>query len=147
MNVIHNKTAILFAAACSSAAILANTNSSVQEKLHTFGLEVGLAFQLIDDVLDYNGDSKQLGKNIGDDLAEGKPTLPLIYVLQHGNTEQKQLISTAIQEGGLEHLDEIISVVRESGALEYTQQKAEDRIAIARECLTVVPESPFKKGL
>lgn len=147
MSVIHNKTAILFAAACSSAAILANTDSDVQAKLHTFGLEVGLAFQLIDDVLDYNGDSEELGKNIGDDLAEGKPTLPLIYVLQHGNAEQKQLISTAIKEGGLEHLDEIISVVRESGALEYTQQKAEERIAIAKECLSVVPESAFKKGL
>lgn len=147
MNVIHNKTAILFAAACSSAAILANTGSSVQQKLHTFGLEVGLAFQLIDDVLDYAGDSKKLGKNIGDDLAEGKPTLPLIYVLQNGNPEQKRLISSAIKEGGLDHLDEIISVVRQSGALEYTRQKAEERIAIAVECLTVVPESPYKKGL
>jgi octaprenyl-diphosphate synthase len=147
MNVIHNKTAILFAAACSSAAILSNTDSDVQEKLHTFGLEIGLAFQLIDDVLDYNGNSKELGKNIGDDLAEGKPTLPLIYVLQHGNTEQKQLISSAIKEGGLEHLDEIISVIKDSGALEYTQQKAEERIVIAKECLTVVPESPYKKGL
>ncbi len=147
MNVIHNKTAILFAAACSSAAILANTGPSVQQKLHTFGLEVGLAFQLIDDVLDYAGDSKKLGKNIGDDLAEGKPTLPLIYVLQNGNPEQKRLISSAIKEGGLDHLDEIISVVRQSGALEYTRQKAEERIAIAVECLTVVPESPYKKGL
>lgn len=147
MNVIHNKTAILFAAACSSAAILTNSDSSVQEKLHTFGLEVGMAFQLIDDVLDYNGDSDELGKNIGDDLAEGKPTLPLIYVLQHGNTEQKQLISSAIKAGGLEHLDEIISVVKESDALEYTQQKAAERIAIALECLNVVPASSYKEGL
>lgn len=147
MNVIHNKTAILFAAACSSAAILAKTEKDVQEKLHTFGLEVGLAFQLIDDVLDYNGDSKELGKNIGDDLAEGKPTLPLIYVMQNGNSDQKQLISTAIKEGGLEHLDEIISVVKESGALEYTQQKAVDRIAVAKDCLDVVPDSTYKEGL
>lgn len=147
MNVIHNKTAILFAAACSSAAILANTDLSTQEKLHTFGLEVGLAFQLIDDVLDYSGDSKELGKNVGDDLAEGKPTLPLIYVMQNGNADQKQLISTAIKEGGLDRLDEIIAVVKQSGALEYTHQKALERIVIAQECLAVVPDSPYKDGL
>ncbi|MBN4075391.1 MAG: octaprenyl diphosphate synthase [SAR86 cluster bacterium] len=147
MKVIHNKTAILFAAACSAAAILANADATVQEKLHTFGLEVGMAFQLIDDVLDYDGDSKKLGKNIGDDLAEGKPTLPLIYVMKNGNAEQKRLISSAIKEGGLEHLDEIINIVRESGALEYTQKKAEERIAIAKDCLTVVPASPYKEGL
>ena len=134
MNVIHNKTAILFAAACSSAAILSATDTAIQEKLHNFGLQVGMAFQLIDDVLDYNGDSETLGKNVGDDLAEGKPTLPLIYVIQNGNPEQKQLITTAIEQGGLDHLDEIITVVKDSGALEYTRQKAEERIAIAMDC-------------
>ena len=147
INVIHNKTAILFAAACSSAAILAKADINIQEKIHTFGLEVGMAFQLIDDVLDYNGDSNELGKNIGDDLAEGKPTLPLIYFMQNGNADQKQLISTAIKEGGLEHLEEIIAVVKESGALEFTKQKAIDRIASAMDCLTVVPNSPYKEGL
>lgn len=147
LNVIHNKTAILFAAACQSAAILAGTDLEVQEKLHSFGLEVGMAFQLIDDVLDYNGNSDELGKNIGDDLAEGKPTLPLIYALQHVNESQKHLLSTAIKEGGLEHLDEIISIVKESGALEYTQLRAEERIATALDCLSIVPESPYKEGL
>jgi octaprenyl-diphosphate synthase len=147
MNVIHNKTAILFAAACRSAAILSNTDVSIQEKLHAFGLGVGMAFQLIDDVLDYNGDSNELGKNIGDDLAEGKPTLPLIYVMQNGNADQKKLISTAIKEGGLDHLDEIITVVKDSGALKYTQQKAEERITIAKGCLTILPNSPYKEGL
>ena len=147
MNVIHNKTAILFAAACSSAAILSATDTAIQEKLHNFGLQVGMAFQLIDDVLDYNGDSETLGKNVGDDLAEGKPTLPLIYVIQNGNPEQKQLITTAIEQGGLDHLDEIITVVKDSGALEYTRQKAEERIAIAMDCLSVVPDSAYKEGL
>jgi len=147
MNVIHNKTAILFAAACSSAAILAKTDEATQAKLHSFGLEVGMAFQLIDDVLDYNGDSEELGKNVGDDLAEGKPTLPLIYVVQNGNPDQKQLITSAIEQGGLDHLDEIITVVRDSGALEYTRKKAEERIAIATDCLSVVPDSAYKEGL
>lgn len=147
MNVIHNKTAILFAAACSSAAILAKTDEATQAKLHSFGLEVGMAFQLIDDVLDYNGDSEELGKNVGDDLAEGKPTLPLIYVVQNGNPDQKQLITSAIEQGGLDHLDEIITVVRDSGALEYTRKKAEERIAIAMDCLSIVPDSAYKEGL
>ena len=147
LNVIHNKTAILFAAACQSAAILAGTEPGIQEKLHTFGLEVGMAFQLVDDVLDYNGNSDELGKNIGDDLAEGKPTLPLIFSLRNGSESQKQLLTSAIREGGLEHLDEIISIVRESGALEYTLQKAEERIATALACLSVVPDSKYKEGL
>ncbi len=147
MNVIHNKTAILFASACHSAAIIAKTDATVQKKLHTFGLEVGLAFQLIDDVLDYDGDSKEMGKNIGDDLAEGKPTLPLIYVMRNGNEVQKQLISSAIKEGGLDHLNEIITIVKESGALEYTKKKAQERIVIALDCLTVVPDSNYKDGL
>ena len=82
-----------------------------------------------------------------DDLAEGKPTLPLIFALQHVNASQKQLLTTAIKEGGLEHLDEIISIVRESGALEYTRKKAEERIAIALDCLSVVPDSTYKTGL
>lgn len=147
MNVIHNKTAILFAAACQSAAILAGVESTVQSSMHRFGLEVGMAFQLIDDVLDYNGNSEELGKNIGDDLAEGKPTLPLIYVMQHGDQAQKQLIAQAVKDGGLEHLQEIISIVRDSGALEYTRQCAEQCIETAMSCLEAVPESSYKEGL
>ena len=147
MNVIHHKTAILFAAACSSSAILANTDVSIQKNIYTFGLEVGMAFQLIDDLLDYSGKSSELGKNIGDDLTEGKPTLPLIYVMENGNADQKELISIAVKKGGLDNLDEIITIVKESGAFEYIQQKALERIAIAKECLTVIPNSPYKEGL
>ncbi len=147
IDVIHNKTAILFAAACQSAGILAGVDESIQKKLHTFGLEIGMAFQLIDDALDYDGDSEELGKNIGDDLAEGKPTLPLIFVMQNGNSQQKQLITKAIQNGGLDQLEEITSAVRETGALEYTVGKAEERIALALDCLSVVPESSFKEGM
>ena len=147
MNVIHNKTAILFAAACQSAAILAGTDSQTQQKLHEFGLQVGMAFQLIDDELDYSGDSSELGKNIGDDLAEGKPTLPLIYVMQHGSDSQKELIGHAIREGGLEHLDSIVAIVRDSGALDYTRKNAEQRIVTAIDCLQAVPASTYRDGL
>lgn len=147
LNVIHNKTAILFAAACHSAAILAAADASVQQKMHSFGLEVGMAFQLIDDVLDYSGDSAELGKNVGDDLAEGKPTLPLIYVLQHGTADEKALITEAIRDGGLEHLESIINIVRDSGALDYTRRNAEQRIKTALACLDVVPASSYREGM
>ncbi len=147
LNVIHNKTAILFAAACQSAAILAAADVSVQQKMHNFGLEVGMAFQLIDDVLDYSGDSAELGKNVGDDLAEGKPTLPLIYVLQHGTASEKALITEAIRDGGLEHLESIITLVRDSGALDYTRENAEQRIKTALACLDVVPASSYREGM
>src|SRR5690606_2810701 len=100
MEVIRNKTAILFAAACSTAAILAGADQATQEALHDFGLQVGLAFQLVDDVLDYTGDSVELGKNIGDDLAEGKPTLPLIHTMEHGPEADRRLIVAAIESGG-----------------------------------------------
>ncbi|MDY6983306.1 MAG: polyprenyl synthetase family protein, partial [Pseudomonadota bacterium] len=145
--VIRNKTAILFAAACSSAAILSGANEDVVQHLHTFGLEVGMAFQLIDDVLDYSGNSAELGKNVGDDLAEGKPTLPLIYTLLHGSEQHKQLIAGAIRDGGLEHLQEIISVVQQSGALAYTRKAAEQRIAVALESLACLPQSRYRAGL
>jgi octaprenyl-diphosphate synthase len=146
-SVIRNKTAILFAAACSSAAILAGASAEVEQQLHTFGLEVGMAFQLIDDVLDYSGNSAELGKNVGDDLAEGKPTLPLIYAMQHGTVEHKILIANAIRDGGLEHLQEIITIVQQSGALTYTRQAAEQRIAQALKALACLPESRYRAGL
>lgn len=147
MEVIRNKTAILFAAACSSAAILAGASEEVERQLHTFGLEVGMAFQLIDDVLDYSGNSAELGKNVGDDLAEGKPTLPLIYTLLHGSEQEKQLIAGAIRDGGLDHLQEIIAVVQQSGALAYTRQAAEQRIATALKSLACLPDSRYRAGL
>jgi octaprenyl-diphosphate synthase len=147
MEVIRNKTAILFAAACSSAAILAGANAEVEQHLHTFGLEVGMAFQLIDDVLDYSGNSTELGKNVGDDLAEGKPTLPLIYAMQNGTAPQKALIAAAIRDGGIKHLQEIIAIVQQSGALAYTRQVAEERVALALKCLACLPQSRYREGL
>ncbi len=145
--VIENKTAILFAAAGKAAAILAGAQTALCEDLYRFGLEVGMAFQLIDDVLDYNGNPDELGKNIGDDLAEGKPTLPLIYTMQHGNAVQRKLITEAIQHGGLDKLDEIIVAVRDCGALAYTRQQAEMRISSALQHLTLLPASCYREGL
>jgi octaprenyl-diphosphate synthase len=147
MEVIRNKTAILFAAACSAAAILSGASEATRSALHEFGLEVGMAFQLIDDVLDYAGDSAELGKNVGDDLAEGKPTLPLIHTLQHGSASEQQLITDAIEHGGLEHLPEIITAVRRSGALDYTRHVAEQRMTAALAHLDTLPDSEYRKGL
>lgn len=147
LEVIRNKTAILFAAACSTAAILSGAAAPVQQQLHNFGLQVGMAFQLVDDVLDYSGNSAELGKNVGDDLAEGKPTLPLIYTMRHGTNEQKALITAAIESGGLDHLPEIIAAVKLSGALAYTRNVAQQRIANALAELASIPDSIYRKGL
>ncbi len=147
LEVIRNKTAILFAAACSTAAILAGAALEIQQQLHKFGLEVGMAFQLIDDVLDYEGSAAELGKNVGDDLAEGKPTLPLIYVLQEGTPAERALITAAIENGGLERLSDVIAVVKRSGALDHTRRQAQQRIAQALQALDVIPASPFRHGL
>lgn len=147
LEVIRNKTAILFAAACSTAAILAGASIEVQQNLHTFGLEVGMAFQLIDDVLDYSGNSAEMGKNVGDDLSEGKPTLPLIYTLQTGTEADQALIENAIRNGGLEQLDAIIAAVQRSGALDYTRTVATRRIDLALQALAILPASPYRTGL
>jgi octaprenyl-diphosphate synthase len=145
--VIHNKTAILFAAACSTAAILAGASEAQVRKIYKYGLEIGMAFQLVDDVLDYDGSVEELGKNIGDDLAEGKPTLPLIYAMQNGSSAQRKLIESAILEGGLDKLDAIIHAVRSTGALDFTRAEAGRRIALALESLSEMPDSPYLKGL
>lgn len=147
LQVITSKTAILFAAACRTAGILADADDRTLQALHQFGLETGMAFQLVDDALDYSGDSEEMGKNVGDDLAEGKPTLPLIYTLQHGDPEARTLIEQAIREGGLDHLDRIISAVKDCGALDYTLQRASERVEAALACLQVLPASDYRDGL
>jgi octaprenyl-diphosphate synthase len=143
MEVIRNKTAILFAAAGSTAAILAGADATTRQQLHDFGM----AFQLVDDVLDYAGDAAELGKNVGDDLAEGKPTLPLIHTMLHGSAEDRALIEQAIREGGLDRLQDIIAAVRRSGALDYTRQVAAQRIDRALAGLQSLPDTPYKEGL
>ncbi|MCB1671393.1 MAG: octaprenyl diphosphate synthase [Gammaproteobacteria bacterium] len=147
LRVIHNKTAILFEAAAQCGAILAQADAAVEHSLRDFGLHVGTAFQLIDDILDYEGDAEKLGKNVGDDLAEGKPTLPLIYAMQHGSESDAQLIRDALRHGGLESLERIIQVVRDSGGLAYTRQLAEEQAQKASACLQALPESSYRAAL
>jgi octaprenyl-diphosphate synthase len=133
LDVIYRKTARLFEVGAEVAAILAGADASLRRALAQYGRHVGMAFQLIDDVLDYRGSPDERGKNLGDDLAEGKPTLPLIHALQKGNAEQRKLIRLAIEQGGLAELARITEAVEATGGLEYTQRLArtESRAAIA----------------
>ena len=141
-----DKTAILFAAACQLGAILSDRDE-LSQPMHDFGLHLGLAFQLMDDALDYVADSEELGKNVGDDLAEGKPTLPLIYAKQQCQPEDALLIKNCIENGGLEQLETIQKLIRETGAIEYTLQKARAEIAIAKQQLIKMPSNIYTEAL
>ncbi|NMR24743.1 octaprenyl diphosphate synthase [Pseudoalteromonas sp. NEC-BIFX-2020_015] len=148
MQVIYSKTAKLFEAATGLAAVITEQNEKTLKALNLYGMHLGTAFQLVDDVLDYNADADQLGKNIGDDLAEGKPTLPLIYAMQQGNAEQVQLIRDAIEHSnGMEHLDAILNTLNETNALEFTMNKANEEAYKAIACLSVLADSPYKEAL
>ncbi|MEM5508594.1 octaprenyl diphosphate synthase [Pseudoalteromonas sp. AS71] len=148
MQVIYSKTAKLFEAATGLAAIITEQDQSTLDALNLYGMHLGTAFQLVDDVLDYNADAEQLGKNIGDDLAEGKPTLPLIYAMQHGSEQQTQLIRDAIEHSnGMEYLEEILSALKQTNALEFTMQKAELEADKAIACLDFLAESDYKQAL
>ena len=147
MEVIRGKTARLFEASTHSAAALAGADAEQSEALRTFGDHLGIAFQLVDDLLDYRGDAATLGKNVGDDLAEGKPTLPLIYTMREGTAEQAALVRQAIQKGGLEDLESIRNAVEASGALDYTAQLARDYVARAIKCLEALPASEYRDAL
>ena len=148
MRVIHHKTAKMFEAAAETGAVLgARTEPDRCADFATFGLHLGIAFQLIDDVLDYQGDVSALGKNVGDDLAEGKPTLPLIYTIANGSPEQAKLIKDAIRNGGLDHLQHIIETVQASGGLQYTVDKAAEHTRLALDAIAAVPASPYKETL
>lgn len=147
MEVIHNKTAMLFEAASHTGAMLAGADEDREQALRDYGKHLGLAFQLVDDVLDYRGDAEAMGKNVGDDLAEGKTTLPLIYAMTEGSEDEKQLIRQAIRKGGLDDLPRILQIVNRSGALEYTMAKAREQAALAAACLKGLPESDHKESL
>jgi octaprenyl-diphosphate synthase len=128
LQVIRYKTAKLFEAAAQLGAIIGGGGESVVQTMATYGMHLGTAFQLIDDVLDYSGAELETGKHLGDDLAEGKPTLPLIFVLQNGNTEQAASVRRAIEAGGREDLPEVLAAIRATGALEYARQKAGSKL-------------------
>lgn len=149
MQVIQNKTAILFQAAGQCGAILADASAEEEDALMRFGMHLGTAFQLIDDVLDYDGDSEELGKNVGDDLAEGKPTLPLIYALEHSSADQATLIRDALASDELkpEALTEVISIVKDCGALDYARKLAKSESDQALACLEILPPSKYRDAL
>lgn len=148
MQVIYSKTARLFEAATQIGAILNDAPSEVETALQNYGKYLGTAFQLIDDVMDYTSDGDEMGKNVGDDLAEGKPTLPLLYAMQHGTPEQTQMISEAIEKAnGMEKLDSIMEAMEQTGSLEYTRQKAYQEADKAIAELSVLSESPYKEAL
>lgn len=149
MRVIENKTAILFQAAGECGAILAGADQAVAAALRKFGRHLGIAFQLIDDVLDYDGDTDELGKNVGDDLAEGKPTLPLVYAMQQADEGDLQLIRRSLLADKIDEQDlrDVIQIVGDSGALDYTRDLAEKQAEMARECLQAVPDSEYRRAL
>ncbi|GGO64236.1 octaprenyl diphosphate synthase [Bowmanella pacifica] len=148
MQVIYSKTARLFEAATQLAAVLTDQPTAIEQAMQDYGKYLGTAFQLIDDVMDYSADSEAMGKNVGDDLAEGKPTLPLLYAMWHGSKEQADLIRSAIENAnGLPHLTEIQSAMQQTGALQYTKDKAQQAAKQAIDALSPVADSAFKQAL
>ena len=147
MQVIHAKTAKLFEGATQTAAVLAQASQEQQLAMRDYGKNLGMAFQLIDDLLDYEGDAATMGKNVGDDLAEGKPTLPLIYAMQQGTDDEAKLIRQAIRKGGLDQLDEVLAIVKRTAALDYTRAKATACSEEAKRCLEKLPDSEYRATL
>ena len=148
MRVIYSKTARLFEAAAQCSGILAGCTPEEEKGLQDYGRYLGTAFQLIDDLLDYNADGEQLGKNIGDDLNEGKPTLPLLHAMHHGTPEQAQMIRTAIEQGNGRHLLEpVLEAMNACGSLEWTRQRAEEEADKAIAALQVLPDTPWREAL
>ena len=148
LQVIRYKTAKLFEAATRLGAILCNTTLEEEESIASYGMHLGTAFQLTDDMLDYSGDYHDTGKNLGDDLAEGKPTLPLIYAMKTGSRKQAEIVSKAIRNGGGEGvLEDVLKVIHETNALGYARKKAEAESCMATEAISLLPDSNYKECL
>ncbi len=147
LHVIHSKTAKLFESATQLAAVLSGQTAAMENAIARYGMHLGTAFQLVDDMLDYSESSEHIGKNIGDDLAEGKPTLPLIYSMRQGSPEQVALIRKAIEQGGREYIAEIKQAIESTGAIEYTAKTARAEADQAIACLAELPNSTYKEAL
>jgi octaprenyl-diphosphate synthase len=147
LRVIRSKTAKLFEASARLGAVLAGADGATETACADYGQALGTAFQVIDDVLDYDGDAHEMGKNLGDDLREGKATLPLIAAMQRGSAPQRELIRHAIETGGVDELDRIIAIVRETGALEVTRDAAAAEARRAVEAARKLPRNPYTEGL
>lgn len=147
LEVIYRKTAKLFEAGAEVAAVLGGATSHVRQELAAYGRHLGIAYQLVDDVLDYRSNPSERGKNLGDDLAEGKPTLPLIHALRHGSEQQRAIIREAIQRGGVTQLEPVITAIDATGGLEYAARLAREHAARAKAALAALPESRYRDGL
>jgi octaprenyl-diphosphate synthase len=147
LKVIEYKTAKLFEASARLGAVICDAPQAVEDACAAYGRAVGTAFQLVDDLLDYEGTTAELGKNIGDDLREGKPTLPLLEAMSRGTAEQREMIRNAIIHGEVERMPDIVAVVKATGALEATREAAVAQAEAAKAHLAVLPESVFKESL
>ncbi|MFD0667720.1 polyprenyl synthetase family protein [Ramlibacter sp. MAHUQ-53] len=147
LRVIRSKTAKLFEASTRLAAVLAGSDATIEQACADYGQALGTAFQVIDDVLDYDGDAGEMGKNLGDDLREGKATLPLIAAMQRGTPEQRDTIRRAIENGSVEELEAIVAIVRSTGALDVARQAAAAEAQRAIDCLSMLPRNKHSEGL
>ncbi|MCK8516309.1 polyprenyl synthetase family protein [Methylonatrum kenyense] len=147
LQVIYSKTATLFEAACRLGAVLAGASAETENAVAAYGLELGTAFQLVDDALDYDGAVTDIGKNVGDDLAEGKPTMPLIRAMQEASETDRQLLRQAIESGGLERIDEVTNVIESTGAIAYTRALARQAAARATSHLASLSPGPYRDAM
>jgi len=147
LRVIRYKTAQLFEAAGRLGAIVNGSPREIEDALGNYGMHLGTAFQIIDDVLDYSGETDIIGKNVGDDLAEGKPTLPLLFAMKHGTPEETKIIRNAILQGDASNFQRILNIVQRTGALTHAYQQAEAESALAQAALSSIPGSKFKEAL
>jgi octaprenyl-diphosphate synthase len=147
LEVISRKTAILFSAATRLGAVLADASAEFEENLASYGQHLGIAFQLIDDALDYKSTQEELGKNLGDDLAEGKPTLPLIYSIQQASKSEVKIIKNAIKDGNRDAFNEVYAIVKSTNAITYTEKRAGEEAQKAIDALTPLPDSEFKEAM
>ncbi|MEI7795415.1 MAG: octaprenyl diphosphate synthase [Methylococcaceae bacterium] len=147
LEVIARKTAILFSAATQLGAIISGSTIEIETALANYGQHLGIAFQLIDDALDYKASAEELGKNLGDDLAEGKPTLPLIYAIQNGTLDEAAIIIDAIKTGNRDVFNDVYAVVKRTQAITYTEQRADEEAQKAIDALAILPESDYKNAL
>ncbi len=147
LQVIRYKTAKLFEAAAQLGAIVAKVDPAIEQAMAVYGMHLGTAFQLVDDVLDYSGEEAETGKHLGDDLAEGKPTLPLIYVMKHGTPDQAAVVRQAIENGGRDDFAAVLGAIRATGALDYTREQARREAATAQAAIAGLEDSIYKEAL
>lgn len=147
LGVIRSKTAKLFEAAARLGGVLGGVDSAVEAAMARYGMHLGTAFQLVDDVLDYSASARAMGKNVGDDLAEGKPTLPLIHAMAQASAADRQRIRSAIEDGGVARIDEVMAILERCGSLEYTRQVAEAEASRALAELDALPATPYRDAL